>query len=568
MQGDGNVRYVGSPGMEVRTEHGRWSNRWVLQRYSGHDTSVVIPEEVDSIAEDAFAGNQVQEITMHIKHLGCFDRWDYYSDKKTILMEHVIRLKLYDRGNDGRYLHLGLDRLSAAFPKLQEIVLVLAGERTLELSRYAYPDLPVLLSSTQVTAVVGEVPEDARAIRLCVPNTAPERCAKPHRIALMSAFFDQTLAVRYNDAQRAVYEAWIANHRAAFFTQTVEANRPEFLESYLARSFTRAPFMPATYDRLLAMAEAKNLLPLKAALMYSKAKFYDMERLEAAREKRENAAFEHPDSPQTMRRHWGWSNRKGEGLTLTSCKWEEDDSPWDIPVIVPERIGDDPVFGLADGLFKKTNAREFMIPDTICECGGSVFRDNKRVVKVEIAAQLELIPPRMFKGCEVLEEVSLPETANVIAAEAFSESGIKRITLPPGIKMIGERAFEHTSRLSSFSGSGLVLQKKAFAHSGVETVSLRGTYVIPEHAFAATMQLKMLDIRDAYVLENYALYSSAVEELHLSYHLYHIGLEALPVRRLKKIYVHGSGKAEDLVNRLRRLYIPAERIIRLEDRET
>ena len=94
--------------------------------------------------------------------------------------------------------------------------------------------------------------------------------------------------------------------------------------------------------------------------------------------------------------------------------------------------------------------------------------------------RLRIVESRTFSYCDALRAVLFPESLEKIGAWAFAKSGLRSVTIPANVRLIGERAFWGCADLASLDmlpGSALELVCRwAFAETG-----LRGV-VFPEQA--------------------------------------------------------------------------------------
>lgn len=82
------------------------------------------------------------------------------------------------------------------------------------------------------------------------------------------------------------------------------------------------------------------------------------------------------------------------------------------------------------------------IPNGVQTIGWSAFDSCKALVSVDASdGSLREIADDAFMLCGALQEVKLPDTVEKIGASALKKTGLATVTLPTGIKEIGELAF-------------------------------------------------------------------------------------------------------------------------------
>ena len=139
--------------------------------------------------------------------------------------------------------------------------------------------------------------------------------------------------------------------------------------------------------------------------------------------------------------------------------WLKEYSGNDSELVIPASFGDQKVIGL----------------------GGSLFEGNKALKKVIISEGIEIISNNVFRGCKSLEEISFPESLRAIGANYTIKGCLEgdtpfqrtpwedkagnmviagkvlvsyrgdeeSVTIPEGIKVIGELAFRKKSNLKT-----------------------------------------------------------------------------------------------------------------------
>lgn len=130
---------------------------------------------------------------------------------------------------------------------------------------------------------------------------------------------------------------------------------------------------------------------------------------------------------------------------------------------LPEAAVMEGSYGFEDFAF----LREVTLPRGT-DIGPSMFQNCAGLQKVTVTGTPSSIGKRAFQGCASLEEIQLPESVTEIGSGAFAESGIRRISVPQGVKAIPEDCFSMCGNLEevTFSGGIQTIGDKAFWNCG------------------------------------------------------------------------------------------------------
>lgn len=136
-------------------------------------------------------------------------------------------------------------------------------------------------------------------------------------------------------------------------------------------------------------------------------------------------------------------------------------------LVLPQTLGGAPLVGVERYAFAGApltsvsipSALEFVREYAFAECtaletvvfegtdvsfGASVFNGCSSLSSVRLPSAVSEISIDMFYDCTALREISLPDGLKVIGEGAFEKSGIKVISLPSSLTYIGDRAFAYT----------------------------------------------------------------------------------------------------------------------------
>lgn len=107
-------------------------------------------------------------------------------------------------------------------------------------------------------------------------------------------------------------------------------------------------------------------------------------------------------------------------------------------------------------VFKETNSniKELILPKGLISIEPLAFVGLEKLQKIEISDKCRIIGEGAFKGTTSLCAISLPDSLLVISDYAFYASGIKVISIPQNVKLIGKGAFQK-SQLIYFSSQNV-----------------------------------------------------------------------------------------------------------------
>lgn len=170
-------------------------------------------------------------------------------------------------------------------------------------------------------------------------------------------------------------------------------------------------------------------------------------------------------------------------------------------VVVPKSIDGKIVKRIAGGGFSGKKIRKVILPNTIKSIGRSAFADctelSEIVIpdsvtdieewafgtcislrRIELSNNIIKIGSHAFDECCNLKYIRLPEEIDYIGAYAFSETGIKKVVLPKGIKYLGNSLFYECRNL-----------KEVHLSEGVETIGI--------YTFGNCISLRNINLPDS-----------------------------------------------------------------------
>ncbi len=98
---------------------------------------------------------------------------------------------------------------------------------------------------------------------------------------------------------------------------------------------------------------------------------------------------------------------------------------------------------IEDYAFKGTNLKKIVIPDTVTSVGKYLFKGCKKLTQAKLPSAITSIPVQTFWGCTALKSFDVEENITTISKQAFSKSGLQKITLPSTIQSIGKESFKN-----------------------------------------------------------------------------------------------------------------------------
>lgn len=120
----------------------------------------------------------------------------------------------------------------------------------------------------------------------------------------------------------------------------------------------------------------------------------------------------------------------------------------------------------ASAFSKCGNLTYVSVPASATRIDGGAFADNPRLSKVDFQAKVDSLPDSIFKNCPALTSFVIPDGVTTIGNAAFSESGLKTVTVPITVTKIEDNAFASTSLTDVYFDGSQVEWKKITIGSG------------------------------------------------------------------------------------------------------
>lgn len=120
----------------------------------------------------------------------------------------------------------------------------------------------------------------------------------------------------------------------------------------------------------------------------------------------------------------------------------------------------------ASAFSKCGNLTYVSVPASATRIDGGAFADNPRLSKVDFQAKVDSLPGGIFENCPALTSFVIPDGVTTIGNAAFSESGLKTVTVPITVTKIEDNAFASTSLTDVYFDGSQVEWKKITIGSG------------------------------------------------------------------------------------------------------
>lgn len=149
----------------------------------------------------------------------------------------------------------------------------------------------------------------------------------------------------------------------------------------------------------------------------------------------------------------------------------------------------------SEGNYQKLS--ELTIREGTTNIADGALQDQANLKILHLPESLKEIGKSAFRGCKLLEEVTLPSHVETMNSQAFQESGLKSIVIPDSLKMIGEQSFYNCASLKKVTiGKGVTeIAFSAFSKSGIEEIDLPENVTEYSGAFSECESLTKMTIR-------------------------------------------------------------------------
>ena len=134
------------------------------------------------------------------------------------------------------------------------------------------------------------------------------------------------------------------------------------------------------------------------------------------------------------------------------------------------------------GAFSSTAISEITIPASVTALDTTtLFKYCRSLTNVNILCNWTEVGRDMFSYCDMLEEITLPNTITMISENAFSDSGLERINLPNSVTKIGHYAFSYCRDLTEVNIPNTVTNIGGYAFyecNALETIHIPSSVTV------------------------------------------------------------------------------------------
>ena len=182
-------------------------------------------------------------------------------------------------------------------------------------------------------------------------------------------------------------------------------------------------------------------------------------------------------------------------------------------LVIPDSINNKPVTSLSTAVFKSSNIKSIVWPESITEIPSNAFYGCNNLKSVTIPETVTSIGEGAFYNCSSLQEIVIPSGVVSIGKSAFSYcSSLKSIDIPATVTSIGDNAFYYCSALTEISvpsGVTSINNYTFYKCSKLQSVTLpENLESIGTNAFYDCDSLKSIELPDNLEdIGRYAFYS-------------------------------------------------------------
>ena len=195
------------------------------------------------------------------------------------------------------------------------------------------------------------------------------------------------------------------------------------------------------------------------------------------------------------------------------------------------------------------------LPKGLQSIASGAFSECVKLLRIEIPEQIQVLPDRIFRQCRALQEVCLPEGLEQIGERAFYGcQNLKKLTLPESLTRIGKMAFYQCGlREIRIPAATEFIENLAFAKSNLQKAQITGGYETGKHygidIFGNCTRLKTLILEEnvCHIPDKFAYGCAALSRLVLPQTLKSIGRHAVEGSRFLEQWKQHIAKTEDTI---------------------
>ncbi len=504
----------------------------ILMQYTGNAECVEIPKNVWSIDSRAFRGKNIRELIADNANMeiGRILRRMTLDGKESGLEQvQKLTVKLSTFNITYGYHLVDLNEIAEALPSLRTVETIFqckSGRPDWNTRRH-----PVLYFDQPLKRPLHLI-LDAGALNYLAYVDGP--------MNLNTLFCTSNLTVSLSDEDLTHYDStakkilclsslrypkvlehpedgvnWLTKYGSSLFASLIQRRETQDLLILLNKpDFTG--FSVQTYEKLIALADEKSLVEVKAALMDSFHRHHNLEKVQKQKERKMLNQIMDPFNAEIMSKTWSWGSNE-TGLTLKRYKAKK--TPEATDIVIPERIGKKQVTALSENLFRDVSIRTVIFPDAIREIPDNLFTCAKFELPVSLPEMVRLIRNQAFMNAEI-RELTLSSSLTGIGDSAFEGSCLTGITLPDTVKYIGLAAFRNCRRMEKASVSDSISRLPECSFTGcrkLSSVKLPGNCTALEaRCFSMCESLKNLFLPETVkYIGRFAFEGSAIQYINL-----------------------------------------------------
>lgn len=159
-------------------------------------------------------------------------------------------------------------------------------------------------------------------------------------------------------------------------------------------------------------------------------------------------------------------------------------------------------FEIKDGILRKYNGEDKSpsLPCGITKIGAGAFK-RKDITSITLPNGLKYIGDDAFEGCHSLKRINLPDGLIEIGFQAFKGCEcLEEVLLPDSLKLIGTYAFMDCKEIKEIAipGTDIYISEDALRGSGIkEAIIKEGKMSVPDRCFYGCMELESISLPES-----------------------------------------------------------------------